>query len=153
MPVRLPGYLDRPALVVRRDAEIIPLALSAWAAPLDEEFSRVLTQNLVRTLPDFEILRFPWPRSAPPEYRLLVEVEQFERDGGEVALRARWLVIAASKRMVVAVGDSYIRAPIVGPREQEHVAALSAALGRFGTDLARALHNDRRSFGGSETPG
>jgi uncharacterized lipoprotein YmbA len=139
MPVRMPGYLDRPALIERRGAEVLPRPFSAWAAPLDQEFSRVLAENLQRTRPGDEIAAFPWRRSFTPDRRLAIDVTRFEVENGDALLHARWRVLGANGDGVVAGAESRIRVPIAGDDDQARVAALSAALGRLSAEVASAL--------------
>lgn len=139
MPVRLPGYLDRPALIERRGAEVLARPFSAWAAPLEQEFSRVLAENLQRTRPAYEIATFPWRRSFAPDQRLDIDVARFEVENGAALLHARWRVLGANGDGAAPPAESRIRVPIAGDDDQARVAALSAALGRFSAEVAGAL--------------
>ena len=139
MPVRLPGYLDRPALIERRGVEILPHQFSAWAAPLDQEFSRVLAENLQRTHPGYEVAVFPWRRSFTPEERLDVEVSRFEVENGAAVLHARWRMLGANGDGAAAAIESRIQVPVAQNDDQARVAALSTALGRLSTEVASAL--------------
>ena len=139
MPVRLPGYLDRPALIERRGVEVLPRPFSAWAAPLDQQFSRVLVENLQRTWPASEIAIFPWRRSFAPDQRLDIDVARFEIENGEALLHARWRVLGTNGNGAGPGGESRIRVPVAAEDDQARVTALSAALGRFSAEVASAL--------------
>jgi len=139
MPVRLPGYLDRPALIERRGVEILPQPFSAWAAPLDREFPRVLAQNLQRAYPGSEVVVFPWRRGFAPERRLAVDVARFEIENGAALLHARWRVLGANGEGSASDAESRIQVPVAGDDDQARVAALSMALGRLSEEVALAL--------------
>ena len=139
MPVRLPGYLDRPALVERRGAEIFPSSFSAWAAPLEQEFSRVLAENLQRSHPGYEVAVFPWRRSFTPEQRLDIDVSRFEVENGAAVLHARWRVLGPNGDGAAQGAESRIRVPVAQEDDQARVTALSAALGKLSAEVGGVL--------------
>ena len=138
MPVRLPGYLDRPARVERRGQEIVPHPFSAWAAPLDQEFARVLAENMQRAQPASEVAVFPWRRGFAPDRRLDVDVTRFEVENGTALLHARWRLVGKNGDETTEPVESRISVPVVGEDDGARVAALSAALGRLSSEVAGA---------------
>jgi uncharacterized lipoprotein YmbA len=142
MPVRLPGYLDRPALVERRGAEIFPSTAGSWAAPLDEEFARVLAENLQRAHPGYEVAVFPWRRSFAPQRRLDVDVSRFEVENGSAVLHARWRVLGPNGDGAGPAVESRISVPVARDDDQGRVVALSRALGELSAEMGSALSGD-----------
>ena len=87
-PIKFPGYLDRQQLVTRISQNRFAVAENdRWAEPLEENFSRVLSQNLSILLQTDRIVAHPWPRSRQPAYQVQVEVLRFEPNA-EPARRA-----------------------------------------------------------------
>ncbi|MGH7872044.1 MAG: PqiC family protein, partial [Candidatus Binatia bacterium] len=61
-PITLPGYLDRQEIVIRVAQNQINLAENdRWAEPLEENFSRVLSQNVAALLRADRVNAYPWP--------------------------------------------------------------------------------------------
>lgn len=139
MPVHLPGYLDRPDLVERRGMEVVPHRSSAWAAPLDAEFARVLAENLQRSKPGYDVAVFPWRRGFTPDHRLAVDVVRFEIEAGAAVLHARWRLLGANGDGAAEGAESRIRVPVTGAGDDAWVAALSTALGRLSAAIAAAV--------------
>ena len=55
-PIRIPAYLDRPQLTTHNtEHQVIIAALDRWAEPLEDNFTRVLKENLARHLPTARI--------------------------------------------------------------------------------------------------
>ena len=81
-PIKFPGYLDRPQLVTRVSQNRFAVAENdRWAEPLEENFSRVLSQNLSILLQTDRIVAYPWVRSQQPTYQVQVEVLRLAAGG------------------------------------------------------------------------
>ena len=93
-PVRLPGYLDRREILTRVTQSRLDVSQNdRWAEPLDENMTHVLAQNLSVLLGSDGVISYPWPIAKGPEYRVTVEVLQFECNSAlEAQLSARWWV-------------------------------------------------------------
>lgn len=146
MPVVLPGYLDRPELVVRRGSEILPVAHTRWAAPLDDELARALGQQLGRALPGTDTAPFPWPRRFAPTHRLAVELDRFDIEDGEAVLHARWSLMLEGSRDTPVRRELRVRVAVTAAADDAaaRVAALSAALTRLSDAVAQALGQQRQ---------
>ena len=94
-PVRLSQVLDRPQIIMRTSQNEIRVAdLDRWAAPLQENITNVLTDNLTTLLSTGSILKFPWKTTLPIEYQIVLEITRFDgMPGGNVDLRARWAIL------------------------------------------------------------
>src|SRR6266487_3197965 len=91
-PIKFPGYLDRQQFVTRISQNRFAVAENdRWAEPLEENFSRVLSQNLSILLHTDRMVTYPWERSQQPTYQVQVEVLRFEPNAEHlVELWARW---------------------------------------------------------------
>lgn len=94
LPVRLPDYLTRPAMAIRRgESEIHYLDTTRWAEALDDGVTRALGQALVAQLGDARVYRSGLGNgSAPADASALrVEVLRFDNaPDGTATLEARW---------------------------------------------------------------
>ncbi|HEX5606452.1 MAG TPA: PqiC family protein, partial [Candidatus Binatia bacterium] len=60
-PIKIPRYLDREQLVTRISQNRFAIAENdRWAEPLEENFSRVLSENLSILLQIDRVAAFPW---------------------------------------------------------------------------------------------
>ena len=142
-PLKFPGYLDRQEIVTRTAENRFDVSeYDRWAEPLDENFVRVLSQNLAVLLPAGRIVQYPWPSRKKPDYRLEIEVLRFEVNGARDAqLWARWEVIDGSSMTPVVIKESRFRRQAKDRTTDAAVAALSEA----GADLSREIADTVRS--------
>src|SRR5206468_11751389 len=108
-PIKLPGYLDRQQFVTRISQNRFAVAENdRWAEPLEENFSRVLSQNLSILLQTERIVAYPWQRSQQPTYQVQVEVLRFEPNAEQVVeLWARWIILDDARK-TVGLKESYL---------------------------------------------
>lgn len=140
-PVKFPGYLDREQLVTRISQNRFQVAENdRWAEPLEENFTRVLLQNLTALLPTAHFTNYPWPLSARPEYQVTIDMLRFEPNAnGHVELVARWLVREAATKQTTPVKETRLSVPANGRSTDAAVAALSGAVGDFSREIAQAV--------------
>ena len=145
-PLKFPGYLDRQEFVTRTAENRFDVSENdRWAEPLDENFVRVLSQNLAVLLAAERIVQYPWPSSKRPNYRLEIEVLRFEVDRARDAqLWARWEVMDGSGKTPLAVKESRLRRQAKDRSTDAAVAALSEA----GADLSREIADVLRGIPG-----
>ena len=92
--VRLPGHLDRPQLVTWTSSNEIRVdEFLRWAEPLEDGITRTLVENLADLLPQYDVIKKPWPGAARARCRVAVSLRLFglQPDGtvrleGQVAL-------------------------------------------------------------------
>ena len=86
-PIRMPLYLDRSDIVTRGSQNQIEIAQFAqWAGPLQENFSRVLAENLSVLLATDKVGVFPFARREALDYNVTVYVTRFDGTPGDQAL-------------------------------------------------------------------
>lgn len=142
-PVRFPGYLDRPEMAVRRDANHIAyLDTARWAEPLKDNFVRVLGTDLGQRLGTDRIIPFPWYRNVEPPYSVSVDVLRFEAQAGKMAaLQARW-TLRDKAGAPLAANTLDASRPAADP--DAVAAALSAMTAELAQQIADAVAHDAR---------
>jgi uncharacterized lipoprotein YmbA len=138
-PVRLPAYLDRPEIVTRAGPARIEVASAdRWAAPLDVLFTSVLAEDLRGAVPAREVLGWPWPVGASPEWSVSVDVLRFDGEpDGTAILEARWIVRRGG--ILANQGVTTARERAAAPEVAATVAALSKAIGTLSREIATAV--------------
>ena len=92
LPVRLPDYLDRDALLVPQgQAGLQALPGYRWAEPLRESVPRLLRQDLAALLGESQVWTAPLPPGLLVQHQLRVELLELQADAERlsVLLRAR----------------------------------------------------------------
>ena len=140
-PLDAPSYLDRPELATRDGANrLVYWDDHRWGGSLRADALRVLADDLGRLLGTARIAVYPDAASFPVDYRVRVELLEFEGVPGQaVTLRARWTVAAGSDRKALAVEASQIEAPTASASFEDLVAAQSAALGQLTREIAEKI--------------
>jgi uncharacterized lipoprotein YmbA len=140
-PLQLPGYLDRPQLMVRQsDGQLSLREFDRWAEPLDALLTSTVTANLVRLTGSPRIVAFPLPARASPERRILGRVIRFDADAsGMAVLEVQWSISDGNGEPLVPVRIDRFRAQASATEPAALVAALSDTLGQFSRQLAAGL--------------
>ncbi len=140
-PTKLPSYLARKSLAIRKSAnEIEYLANALWAENLEQGFTRVLAIDLGSHLAGTTVRR-NW-HSDDTEFIVEVSVDRFEVDGGgKGELSGKYRIYAVGKNRTLA-GEPFSvsqsgRAP--GKEAAGAVATLSAMVEELSATLAKAI--------------
>ena len=141
-PVKLPGYLDRQGIVTRVSQNRFAVAENdRWAEPLEENFSRVLSQNLSILLQTDRIVAYPWVRSQQPTYQVQVEVLRFEANAEQlVELWGRWSIIDGTNK-TVSMRETYLTHPTRDKSTEASVAALNETVADLSREIADAIRS------------
>ncbi|HEX2933105.1 MAG TPA: PqiC family protein [Candidatus Binatia bacterium] len=142
-PVTLPGYLDRQEIVTRVAQNQINLSENdRWAEPLEENFARVLSQNIATLLRADHISAYPWAIERKPLYQVEIEVLRFEADGAQqVLLVARWLVRNTTQKESARYREARLSKAAQGRSTESSVAALSDILADLSREIATAIES------------
>ena len=145
-PVKFPGYLDRQEIVVRSAQNRFQVSeYERWAEPLDENFTRVLSQNLAILLQTDWVVPYPWLSSRKPNFQIEIEVLHFEPNAArDVELAARWLVIDGRNKQPLNLKESRLTRHVNQRSTEASVAALSDTV----ADLSREIANAVRAING-----
>jgi len=116
---------------------------------LEENFSRVLAQNLSALLTIERIFRHPWPGNRRITHQVEIEILRFEADSAQEAqLAARWSVIDAGTKQPLAIKSSFLRRPSREQSREGSVDAMSEAL----ADLSREIADTVRAIVRQQKP-
>ncbi len=139
-PVGLPEQLDRPQIVTRAGENMLHLAeFDQWAAPLRDNFTRVLAENLSILVPTDRVAVFPWGNDASIDYEVAVEVTRFEGTlGGDSSLVAHWAIFKRGGKERPARGTSSHSEP-AGGNYTTLVMAQNRLVAALSRDIATAL--------------
>jgi uncharacterized lipoprotein YmbA len=93
-PVSIPAIVDQPQIVVSAGPNKVSLdEFNRWASPLQNNIARVVAEDLVDLLGTPRVSLFQQSLNADAEYRVAIEVQNFESAPGEAAtLNAVWIV-------------------------------------------------------------
>jgi uncharacterized lipoprotein YmbA len=142
LPVRVPGPLERPQLVVwTSPSEVRFDELARWAEPLDAGVARTLAEDLAALLPRHRIVRAPWPSSLAPRCRLATELRLFGmQQNGEVRLEASFALLAPKDERVLARrAFAASRGPLARGRRGLEPGAGVDAMSELLADLAKQM--------------
>jgi uncharacterized protein len=139
-PIKFPGYLDRPQFVTRISQNQFEVAENdRWAEPLEENFSRVVSQNLSILLQTDRIVAYPWERNQRPTHQLQLEVLRFEPNAEQmVELWARWSIIDSTKK-TISMKESYLTHPVRDKSTEGSVASMSELVNDLSKEIAAAI--------------
>ena len=140
-PIRMALYLDRADIVIRDSQNQIRLAeFSQWAGPLQENFSRVLAENLSVLLATHSVGIFPGTRAMLFDYNVTVNVTRFDGIPGEQAdLRARWGILDKSRKKMLFENHSALSQPTKDDSLEALIAAESRTLADLSREIAEAI--------------
>jgi len=93
-PVRMPAYLDRKQLVIRSGSNALVIReYSRWGEPLQENFQRVLIENLSLLLATPKVYGYDRPGIKETDLQLVIDVSRFDvSKNGRGILIAFWSV-------------------------------------------------------------
>jgi uncharacterized protein len=141
-PARFPNFLDRPQIVTRSGANRLQISdFHRWAGDLDQDFLSILAENLSIRLSSPKVLVYSWKDQIAPDYRVSLEVHEFEGQMGEaVLLNVTWAIRGREEGTEpLILRRSVIRRSISGNDYDALVAAHSQALGDLSKEIATAI--------------
>jgi len=140
-PIAFPDFLDRSQLVTRSGASSLSVdEQHRWAGSLEDDFSRVLGENLAQLLATSRILPHTAEIRYPLDFRLVADVLRFEgTQQGEAVLKVRWAVHDPYTEEALLVKERSCRAPVASQGQAAVVDAMSRALGDFSREVAEAV--------------
>ncbi|HTU01357.1 MAG TPA: PqiC family protein [Candidatus Sulfotelmatobacter sp.] len=152
-PVTLPGLLDRPEIVTRRnESEVERAEFDQWAEPLQDSIPHVLIEDLSTLLEGDRIEVRSWTDTGHCQYQAAVELTRFDGTLGKaVVLDARWRLLGEGGRELV-VKRSVLREATHGSSYRDLVTTMSGALGALSQEIASALTHGAQVSQGETTP-
>ena len=142
-PVNLPDYLDTPQIVVRPTRNTLDRAdLHNWGAPLADNFTSVLADNLGVMIPTNAVTVLPSGLFFRPDFQVSVDVSKFERDAeGLVTLIARWALLGEDGQKLFTMQRSVFQQPAPADDYDAIVAALSTTVAQLSQEIAGAIRS------------
>lgn len=136
-PIRMAMYLDRSDVVIRNSQnEVTPADFSQWAGPLQENFSRILAENLSILLSTDKVGIFPGTKAMFFDYIVQLNVTRFDGMPGDKAyLRARWSILNNKRKKILFQKHSVLS----HPTENDSIEALVASQSLTVADLSREI--------------
>jgi uncharacterized protein len=139
-PVSVPAAVDRPQIVVSTSANQVTLDdFNRWASPLQDNLARVVAENLVALLGTPRVTLFPQALNANVDYRIQIEIRNFESAPGKSAsLDAVWTV-RRTKDGKTETGRTSAREKVDDNGYDALAAAHSRGVARLSQDIADAV--------------
>ncbi len=139
-PVSVPAIVDRPEIVVDSGANEVRLdEFNRWAAPLQDNLSRVVAENLVTLLGTPRVTSLPHTASGDADYRVAIEVQRFESAPATAATRSAVWTVRRAKDGKSQTGRTTAREPVTDGSYEALAAAHSRAAARLSQDIADAI--------------
>jgi len=140
-PLSFPQYLDRPELVTRDGSHRLIVAdAHRWGGSMRSDILRVVADDLGRLLGTARVAVYPTDPAFAADYRVLLEVREFDGVPGEkVRLRALWTIAPTAVGGTPTIQESIVEQPIASKSYEDLVAAESVALGTVTRTIAEAL--------------
>lgn len=149
-PPEFPDYLKRPNIVTFTGGNELELAeYDRWAEPLEDNFGRVLRDNVAALLSNRVLVVYPWAGRGKVAYRVATDVLRFEQLAEDtVSLEAHWRVVATEDGRTVAEDTSRLSAASAleekkKDRDYERVVStMSDLLAELSREIAAAIEAD-----------
>ena len=142
-PVEIPTILNRPQIVTRTGQNRLEMdEFHRWAGPLDEDFARVVAENISILLPTDHVAVYPWGADFKPRYQVAMNVSYFEgRLGENIRLEVFWRISDPKKQKKLIEKKSVIKEPLPAKNYEALVAAKSRALVTLSTEIVENIRN------------
>ncbi len=145
-PISFPAFLDRDQVVSRSgDGALKVDELHRWAGSLEDDFRRVLGENLTQLLGTSRVLLYSGELRYPVDLRVAVDVLSFEGTAqGEAVLKVRWTLLEPNADRALLAREGSYSAAAESQDPAAMVEAMSRTLGAFSRDLAEAIRAQQR---------
>ena len=142
-PVQFPQFLNRPQIVIRSGPNRLTVSeFHRWGGYFDQDFLRILAQDISILMPNSRVVEFPWEYRDDPDYRIAFNVQQFEgQPGNSVLLNAAWTIKGRKGTKALYARRSIIKQPVSGNDYEALVSAHSQALASLSREIAAAIKN------------
>lgn len=139
-PVTIPGYADRPQMVVQVAQNRVELKeFERWATPLNESIARVVAGDLAALLGTTQVATVPLPRGFVAAFQAAIDVQRFESIPGQgVLIEAVW-VVRKSTGGEPRMGRTVASESAGGEGFETLASAHSRALAKVSSDIAAAI--------------
>lgn len=142
--IEFSDYLMRPEMISFKGSNELNVdQFNRWGEPLEENFERVLIENLSRLIPTDRIYIFPWQEEEPNSFQITISVREFGMHADSmVVLDARWSVSKNIKRDFLMTKKSFYTENAAGVSIERRVTLLSDLIGKFSRDVANEIREE-----------
>ena len=140
-PLQIPKLIDRPQIITRIGPNKIEVdEFHRWAGSIYEDFLRAVTMNLAALLQSGLVMAYPWEDYFEPDYRIYMEVHQFDGRPGQYAqLDITWTITGRDDRQILLIKKSLIQESSQGDDFDAFVAAKSRILADLSRQIAQGI--------------
>ena len=145
-PITLPAYLDRTQIVTLfGNNELTMDEFSRWAEPLQDNFYRVLVENLSLLLNTPRVYSYDRRGSTPTDFQIIIDITRFDSAvKGDACLTAFWTVVGEDGNSHKIERKSVFRAAAPTPDLTGVVTAQNMTLTKFSREIAKAIRSLQR---------
>lgn len=142
-PVTLPAYLDRSQIVtLSGNHKLVLDEFTRWAEPLQDNFYRVLAENLSLLLNTPKVYAFDRRGSTPADFQIVIDVTRFDTTAGENAyLTVFWTVIGKDDSAHLMQRKSVFHMAVPSTGATGVVEAQNRTLTEFSREIATAIQS------------
>ncbi|MDW3095546.1 MAG: PqiC family protein [Gammaproteobacteria bacterium] len=142
-PILVPGYINRPQIVTKSEsAELIYAEFERWAEPMDEMFTRTLTQNITINSGSNSIISHPWSSNANLNKELTAKIIKFENNSkGHALLIVQWQLLNKDDKKQASSVYSEFSASARSTSTPDRVSALNDTVKQFADEILRLISN------------
>jgi uncharacterized lipoprotein YmbA len=142
-PILIPGYINRPQMATKSEsAELTYAEFSRWAEPMDEMFTRTLTQNITINTGSNSIISYPWSSSANLNNELTAKIIKFENNtSGDALLIVQWQLLINNDAQQASSIYSEFRASANSARQPDRVSALNDTIKQFADEVVSRIQS------------
>jgi len=141
-PVSLPQYLDRPQIITFTDDYTLSISeFHQWAEPLQNNFTRILIENLSALLPNSRFEAYPWKSSIKTNHQVTVSIDHFDLNTNTALLSAHWTIETARNRIIQRHYSTRIEKPLPDTQYKSKISTLSKLLALLSLEIAESIKN------------
>ena len=144
-PIKFPDELNRPSIVTRTGRNRLEVnAFHRWGGSLENNFSRVMEENLAFLMKTDQVMTRPWERYFQPDVRIALDIRQFDGRLGEYAsLNTTWMIVGPEGDTPLIVRRTIIQESVADDSYDALVDAQSRAVAKLCREIAGALSEIR----------
>ena len=141
-PVTVPEYLKKAQIATRLgDGNRYQFdEFHRWAGIIEKDIASAIGNNMGSLLDSDRIAFFPWMHYFKPQYRVVIEIIQFDSDlNNDAVLSSRWSVADGSGENILASGKSDFRRTLENPSYDALVDAERLLLADLSREIAQEI--------------
>jgi len=142
-PIQFPEYLRRPQIVSFLGTQRLDLAeYDRWAEPLDQNFARILAENLTLLIPTELVFIYPFIGNNLLDYHILIDVRQFELNvQSQVILIAQWQIFPGVVDQPIITKRSEYLESVTSEDYESVIAGMSKLTASLSREIAEKINS------------